>query len=85
MYLTTHYSGTEMPVFNPFGRYLLWKRTRDEVDASPLLGRPEQWHLGTLEGQAAAFRSLVFLGQGTPYVFPAEGRAAERAWSAHRG
>lgn len=60
VYLTTFYSEADLPVFNPFGRYLLWKRTQDEVDASCLLGRPERWNLATFEGQTAAFRSLYF-------------------------
>jgi peptidoglycan/xylan/chitin deacetylase (PgdA/CDA1 family) len=60
VYATTYYSEAGGPVFNPFGRYLLWKSGRDQVDAGPLLGRPERWNLSTLEGRAAAFRSLYY-------------------------
>jgi peptidoglycan/xylan/chitin deacetylase (PgdA/CDA1 family) len=58
VYLTTYYCEHDGPVFPVFCSYLLWKATRGEVNARPLIGVDERWELRSARGRASALRSI---------------------------
>ena len=63
VYQTTYYTDREMPVFNLFCSYLLWKRRGEQVPAPRELGLSESMDLRTEMGRHRVVRGLIELSE----------------------
>jgi peptidoglycan/xylan/chitin deacetylase (PgdA/CDA1 family) len=59
VYQTTYYTDHELPVFNLFCSYLLWKRRGEQLPAARELGLCERMDLRTEQGRHRVVRSLI--------------------------
>lgn len=59
LYLTSYYSGKDMPVFSVACSYLLWKARGQRLGGSGVTGENRQYNLGSPEGIAEAAADLV--------------------------
>ena len=61
VYQTTYYVDHELPVFNLFCSYLLWKRRGEQLPATPELGLTEEMDLRTEATRHRVVRALIEL------------------------
>ena len=59
VYQTTYYVDRELPVFNLFCSYLLWKRRGEQLPAPSELGLTEEMDLRTEAGRHRVVRALI--------------------------